>query len=119
MGAAQFTIPGGPAVPVMASIVALGILAGASPQQLTAGAAALAAGAILFLIATRTSQFGLCSMHHRKYIGCVSSIPSRGFQYHGSQRATVFRRARVFAVIASRSSLAAGRTRSADSEFMR
>ncbi len=48
-----FTVPLGPVIPVVASIVALGILAGASQAQLTAGAAALAAGAVLFLVATR------------------------------------------------------------------
>ena len=58
MGAAQFTVPLGPLVPILASIVALGILAGATAQQLTAGAAALVAGAILFLIATRTGRTG-------------------------------------------------------------
>lgn len=53
VGPAQFTVPFGPVVPVVASIVALGILAGASQAQLTAGVAALAAGAVLFLVATR------------------------------------------------------------------
>ena len=46
-------MPLGPVIPVVAAIVALGILAGANQAQLTAGAAALAAGAVLFLIATR------------------------------------------------------------------
>jgi amino acid transporter len=50
---AKFTVPLGPVVPVVASIVALVILAGASQAQLTAGAAALAAGAVLYFIATR------------------------------------------------------------------
>lgn len=50
---AQFTVPLGPVVPVVASIVALIILAGASQAQLTAGAAALAAGAVLYFLATR------------------------------------------------------------------
>lgn len=50
---AKFTVPLGPVVPVVASIVALGILAGASQAQLTAGAAALAAGAVLYFVATR------------------------------------------------------------------
>ncbi|MDP2053773.1 MAG: APC family permease [Acidobacteriota bacterium] len=50
---AKFTVPLGPVIPVVASIVALGILAGASQAQLTAGAAALAAGAVLFFVATR------------------------------------------------------------------
>lgn len=51
---AKFTVPFGPVVPVVASIVALGILAGATQAQLVSGAAALAAGAVLFFIATRT-----------------------------------------------------------------
>lgn len=50
---AKFTVPLGPVIPIVASIVALGILAGASQAQLTAGAGALAAGAVLFFIATR------------------------------------------------------------------
>lgn len=50
---AKFTVPWGPVVPVVASIVALGILAGASQAQLISGAVALAAGAVLFFIATR------------------------------------------------------------------
>ena len=53
VGPALFTVAGGPVVPVLASIVALGILAGATNAQLTAGAAALVAGAVLYLIATR------------------------------------------------------------------
>jgi amino acid transporter len=54
MGPAQFTAPLGPVVPVAASVVALSILAGATPQQLLAGGAALVAGAVLFFVATRT-----------------------------------------------------------------
>jgi basic amino acid/polyamine antiporter, APA family len=51
MGAAQFTAPLGPVVPVLASVVALSILAGATPQQLLMGTYALIGGAILFAIA--------------------------------------------------------------------
>jgi amino acid transporter len=51
MAAAGFTIPLGPLVPVLASLVALAILAGATTQQLVAGGAALVAGAVLFFIA--------------------------------------------------------------------
>ena len=50
---AKFTVPLGPVIPIVASVVALGILAGASQAQLVAGAAALAGGAVLFLVATR------------------------------------------------------------------
>jgi hypothetical protein len=53
MYAAEFTVPFGPLIPVLASVVALGILAGATAQQLVAGAAALAAGAGLYAIARR------------------------------------------------------------------
>jgi amino acid transporter len=53
MGPALFTIPLGPVVPVLATLVAGGILFGATTQQLAAGAAALAAGAILFGVARR------------------------------------------------------------------
>ena len=55
MKAAQFTVPLGPTLPVVASMVALGILVGATSNQLVSGVAALATGAVLFLIAPRTS----------------------------------------------------------------
>lgn len=51
MRAAEFTVPLGPLVPVLACLVTLSILAGASLEQLLAGAAALAAGAVLFAAA--------------------------------------------------------------------
>ncbi len=54
MRPAEFTVPFGPVIPVLASAVALGILAGATSQQLLSGAAALAAGAVLYVIALRT-----------------------------------------------------------------
>lgn len=53
MSAAQFTVPLGPLVPVLASVVALSILAGATPQQLLMGGYALVAGGVLFVIANR------------------------------------------------------------------
>jgi amino acid transporter len=56
MRAAEFTVPLGPVVPVLACVVALGILAGATRQQLLAGTAALAAGGVLFAMATRTTS---------------------------------------------------------------
>jgi amino acid transporter len=54
MREAEFTVPFGAVIPVLASIVALGILAGATRQQLLSGAAALAGGAVLFAIAGRS-----------------------------------------------------------------
>jgi APA family basic amino acid/polyamine antiporter len=53
MGPAQFTAPLGPVVPILASVVSLSILAGASTQQLLMGTYALIGGAILFAIAVR------------------------------------------------------------------
>lgn len=53
VGRAQFTVPFGPVIPILASLVAMGILAGASQAQLTAGVSALLAGAVLFFVATR------------------------------------------------------------------
>ncbi len=53
MSEAQFTAPGGPAVPVIASIVALAIIAGATQQQLVIGVLALVAGAVLYLVAPK------------------------------------------------------------------
>jgi basic amino acid/polyamine antiporter, APA family len=58
MGPAQFTIPGGPIVPILASLVTLSILFGATNEQRLAGAAALAAGAVLFAIATVGAKRG-------------------------------------------------------------
>jgi basic amino acid/polyamine antiporter, APA family len=54
MGAAQFVAPLGPVVPILASLVALSILAGATTQQLIAGGAALVAGAIFFVVGRRS-----------------------------------------------------------------
>ena len=53
---AKFTVPGGAVIPILASIVALGILAGATRQQMISGVAALAAGAVLFFLAPRQSS---------------------------------------------------------------
>ena len=53
---AKFTVPGGAVIPVLASIVALGILAGANRQQLISGAAALAGGALLYFLAPSGRQ---------------------------------------------------------------
>lgn len=52
---AQFTVPFGPVIPILASVVALGILAGATPAQLIAGVAALAAGAVLYVLAPKAA----------------------------------------------------------------
>jgi amino acid transporter len=49
-----FVAPFGPVIPIAAIVVALAILAGASSRQLIAGTAALAAGAVLYIIATRS-----------------------------------------------------------------
>ena len=52
----KFTVPFGPVIPILASIVALGILAGATRPQLTSGVAALAAGAVLYFLAPRQER---------------------------------------------------------------
>ncbi len=49
----KFTVPFGPVIPILASVVALGILAGATQPQLVSGVAALAGGAVLFFLAPR------------------------------------------------------------------
>jgi len=49
-----FTVPLGPVIPVLASLVALGILAGATEAHLIAGGAALVGGAVLFFLAPKT-----------------------------------------------------------------
>jgi amino acid transporter len=52
-GRAAFTIPGGPVVPVVALVVSVAILYGASALQLQVGIVAIAVGAALFLAARR------------------------------------------------------------------
>jgi hypothetical protein len=46
-------VPLGPLIPLAAIAISLSILAGASAAQLTGGAWAIAAGAVLYLIAIR------------------------------------------------------------------
>jgi amino acid transporter len=48
-----FVLPCGPAIPLAAIVIALAILAGATPLQLAAGTGALAGGAVLYLIAVQ------------------------------------------------------------------
>jgi APA family basic amino acid/polyamine antiporter len=48
-----FVVPFGPAIPLAAIVIALAILAGATPLQLAAGTGALAGGALLYLIAVK------------------------------------------------------------------
>lgn len=47
---ATFTVPFGPLIPVLATLVSLAVLAGASRQQLMGGGSALAVGALLFVL---------------------------------------------------------------------
>lgn len=55
-GPAAFTIPGGPVVPVIALVISLAILGGATSLQLQVGGYALVAGAVLYVIARRSSK---------------------------------------------------------------
>jgi basic amino acid/polyamine antiporter, APA family len=55
-GPAAFTIPGGPVVPVVALVISLAILGGATSLQLQVGGSALVAGAVLYVIARRSSK---------------------------------------------------------------
>jgi amino acid transporter len=50
---AQFVLPGGPVIPTLAILVSMMILVFANRTQLVAGGLALAAGAVLYLMATR------------------------------------------------------------------
>ncbi|MFN7977889.1 MAG: amino acid permease [Vicinamibacterales bacterium] len=56
VGEAHFVAPGGPIVPIVAIAITSSILVSATTQQLLAGGAALAAGAVLFAIATRGAR---------------------------------------------------------------
>jgi APA family basic amino acid/polyamine antiporter len=49
----QFTVPFGPVIPILAMVVSTAILAGATQAQLIAGGAALAAGAVLYVLAPK------------------------------------------------------------------
>jgi amino acid transporter len=51
-----FVVPFGPVIPGLAIVIALAMLAGARREQLTVGAAALTAGAVLFVIAQRSGS---------------------------------------------------------------
>jgi amino acid transporter len=53
---AAFTVPLGPVIPVAAIAITLTILAGATTAQLRNGLAALAAGAVLYLVAAATDS---------------------------------------------------------------
>lgn len=55
-GRASFTIPGGPVVPVLALVISLAILFGATPIQRRVGLIALVAGAALYLVARWRSR---------------------------------------------------------------
>ena len=55
-GRAAFTIPGGPVVPVVALVISLAILGGATSLQLQVGGYALVAGALLYVIARWRSK---------------------------------------------------------------
>jgi predicted membrane channel-forming protein YqfA (hemolysin III family) len=50
---AQFVLPGGPLIPVLAIAVSMMILLFANRTQLTAGGVALLVGAVFYFIATR------------------------------------------------------------------
>jgi len=56
MSEATFTAPGGLATPLLASAIALAIIAGATQQQLIIGGIALAVGALLYLIAPKAAH---------------------------------------------------------------
>ncbi|MDQ3069081.1 MAG: APC family permease [Acidobacteriota bacterium] len=57
-GPAPFTIPGGPIVPLAALGICIALVAGATAAQFRIGGAALAIGAVLYLIATRSPARG-------------------------------------------------------------
>jgi amino acid transporter len=51
VGPALFESPGSPIIPALGTLVSLGLLAGATRDQLAAGAAAIGVGALLFVLA--------------------------------------------------------------------
>jgi amino acid transporter len=56
VGPAPFVTPGGPLVPILAIVVSLAILAGATWAQLLVGVAGLGAGGVLFLLKPGTTR---------------------------------------------------------------
>jgi APA family basic amino acid/polyamine antiporter len=62
---AVFSAPFGPVIPLAAIVIALAILAGATPLQLTAGTGALGAGAVLYLIAVKGPAIAAESINPR------------------------------------------------------
>ena len=52
-GPAPFTIPGGPAIPIVAGILTLGLAASATRENLVAAAIALAVGGVLYVLRRR------------------------------------------------------------------
>jgi basic amino acid/polyamine antiporter, APA family len=54
VGQASFVLPGSPLVPLLGTIVALALITGASRSQVSAGLAALGAGAFLFVVGRRS-----------------------------------------------------------------
>ncbi len=54
IGPAAFRTPLGPVVPVLALVIAVSVLAGASRDQLLGGAATLAAGGVLYVVSRRS-----------------------------------------------------------------
>ncbi len=55
---ANFRVPLGPVIPIVAILISSSILAGATAQQLLAGVAALAVGGVLFAVATAGAGAG-------------------------------------------------------------
>jgi basic amino acid/polyamine antiporter, APA family len=53
---ATFRLPGGPVIPILAILISLSILFGATQAQLISGTSALAVGAVLYFIAVRGSR---------------------------------------------------------------
>ena len=73
----KFTVPFGPVIPILASIVALGILAGATRAQLISGVAALLAGAVLYLPARRRTPDHSSRMCARRSVRSVTRPAAR------------------------------------------
>lgn len=57
-GRAPFTIPFGPVVPILALVLSIAIVYGATAVQLKVGGIALVAGAVLYLLAPKSKEHG-------------------------------------------------------------
>src|SRR3546814_11377721 len=73
-------LPGGPLIPIAATLLSIGLLASASTENLIAGAVALLLGAVIYRF--RRKPGSASSEERRGGKECVSTCRSRWSPYH-------------------------------------